>query len=70
MAAAGVRQDLLALMKIPDMDAGKARALFKAGLRDAHVRWAAPGEHLLGSSFWAAGGGAAAHSRFTGNCTL
>lgn len=38
MAAAGVRQDLLPLMRIPDMDAGKARALFKAGLRDTHVR--------------------------------
>lgn len=41
MAAAGVRQDLLPLMRIPDMDAAKARALFKAGLRDAQVRLAA-----------------------------
>ncbi len=38
MAAAGVRQDLLPLMKVPDMDASKARALFKAGLRDVQVR--------------------------------
>ena len=37
MAAAGVRQDLLPLMRIPDMDAGKARALYKAGLRDAQM---------------------------------
>lgn len=38
MAAAGVRQDLLPLMRIPGMDAGKARALYKAGLRDAQAR--------------------------------
>ena len=37
MAAAGVRQDLLPLMRIPEMDAAKARALFKAGLRDAQA---------------------------------
>ncbi|PSC69888.1 helicase and polymerase-containing TEBICHI [Micractinium conductrix] len=37
MAAAGVRQDLLPLMRIPGMDAGKARALYKAGLRDAQM---------------------------------
>lgn len=43
MAAAGVRQDLLPLMKVPDMDAAKARALFKAGVRDAQVGgWAPP----------------------------
>jgi DNA polymerase theta len=38
MAAAGVRQELLPLMRIPDMDAAKARALYKAGVRDAQVR--------------------------------
>jgi hypothetical protein len=38
MAAAGVRQDLLPLMRVPGMDASKARALFKAGLRDAQVQ--------------------------------
>ena len=37
MAAAGVRQDLLPLMHIPEMDVAKARALFKAGLRDAQA---------------------------------
>lgn len=41
MAAAGVRQDLLPLMKVPGMDASKARALFKAGLRDTQVGGAA-----------------------------
>ena len=55
MAAAGVRQDLLPLMRVPGMDAAKDRALFRAGLRDAQViRGAAPGARacLCGGGMW------------------